>query len=174
MRNFLVFRQLQPPSTPVFTEEIAESLECPQQTVRHSLADLADRGEIQTKQRNDSSRIWWKSDRDLSSGQQPDEDQFRAFVSAVKDYAIFMLDPDGRVASWNQDAERIKGYSEEEIVGEHFSTFYTEDAVADGVPELGPRLPEQPARNTRRTKPIVAIVFLDATWFTTVDSWWVG
>jgi PAS domain S-box-containing protein len=59
------------------------------------------------------------------------EERFRLLVQGVLDYAIFMLDPAGRVISWNAGAERIKGYSAEEIVGEHFSTFYPpEDLVA--------------------------------------------
>jgi PAS domain S-box-containing protein len=52
------------------------------------------------------------------------EERFRTLVEGVKDYAIFLLDPDGRVASWNQGAFRIKGYKAEEIIGRHFSTFY--------------------------------------------------
>ena len=121
-------------STPFFTGEIAEALECDQQTAHRYLETLAERGEIQTKHGADSRSIWWADTRSLAGDRQPSEAQFRAFVSAVKDYAIFMLDPDGRIESWNQGAERIKGYSEDEILGEHFSTFYTEDAVADGVP----------------------------------------
>jgi PAS domain S-box-containing protein len=54
------------------------------------------------------------------------EDRFRILVEEVRDYAIFMLDPHGYVATWNLGAERIKGYREEEIVGKHFSTFYPE------------------------------------------------
>ena len=50
--------------------------------------------------------------------------RFRLLVEAVKDYAIFMLDPTGRVATWNAGAERIKGYSADEIIGQHFSRFY--------------------------------------------------
>ena len=46
-------------------------------------------------------------------------------VDAVIDYAIYMLDPHGTVTNWNKSAERIKGYTEEEIVGQHFSRFYT-------------------------------------------------
>ena len=61
--------------------------------------------------------------------------QFRTLVDAVEEYAIFRLDPDGYVASWNSGAERIKGYDAEEILGEHFSTFYTEENRAAGVPE---------------------------------------
>jgi PAS domain S-box-containing protein len=59
---------------------------------------------------------------------------FRRLVEGVTDYAIFMLDPDGRVASWNPGAERIKGYRREEILGQHFSRFYTEEDRAAGVP----------------------------------------
>ncbi len=56
---------------------------------------------------------------------------FRLMIANVRDYAIFMLDPSGRVATWNRGAERIKGYTADEIVGSHFSRFYpTEDVVA--------------------------------------------
>lgn len=54
------------------------------------------------------------------------EERFRLLVESVKDYAIFMLDPQGVISSWNKGAERIKGYREEEILGQHFSRFYTE------------------------------------------------
>jgi PAS domain S-box-containing protein len=62
------------------------------------------------------------------------EEQFRLLVSAVQDYGIFMLDPEGRVVSWNDGAERIKGYSAEEILGRHFSILYTEEDVNAGRP----------------------------------------
>jgi PAS domain S-box-containing protein len=62
------------------------------------------------------------------------DDQFRLLVEAVKDYAIFLLDPDGRVVSWNAGAERIKGYTADEILGQHFSRFYEPDDVAAGLP----------------------------------------
>ncbi len=61
-------------------------------------------------------------------------DQFRLLVDAVKDYAIFLLDPGGHVVSWNAGAERIKGYRAEEILGQHFSRFYEPDDVAAGLP----------------------------------------
>ena len=63
------------------------------------------------------------------------EESFRLMVESVSDYAIVMLDPDGLIASWNTGAERIKGFSAEEIVGRHFATFYPEDAVASGTPQ---------------------------------------
>ena len=55
------------------------------------------------------------------------EARFRLLVQSVDDYAIYMLDPDGKVATWNSGAERIKGYAAEEIAGKHFSVFYTEE-----------------------------------------------
>ena len=60
----------------------------------------------------------------------------RLLLESIKDYAIFMLDPDGRVASWNPGAERIKGYREEEIVGQHFSTFYPDEDILAGKCDL--------------------------------------
>ena len=65
------------------------------------------------------------------------EEQFRLLVQSVIDYAIFMLDANGRIASWNMGAERIKGYTPEEIIGQHFSRFYTEDERNAGEPERG-------------------------------------
>lgn len=62
------------------------------------------------------------------------EAQFRLLVQGVTDYAIYMLDREGRVTNWNAGAERIKGYRAEEIVGQHFSRFYSQEDRADGVP----------------------------------------
>ncbi len=62
------------------------------------------------------------------------EERFRLLIEGTQDYAIFMLDPEGRVASWNPGAERIKGYRPDEIVGQHFSRFYTKEAVDSGWP----------------------------------------
>jgi PAS domain S-box-containing protein len=62
------------------------------------------------------------------------EERFRLLVHSVKDYAIFMLDPDGRVSSWNEGAQRIKQYTPGEIIGRHFSTFYTAEDLAAGKP----------------------------------------
>lgn len=61
-------------------------------------------------------------------------DPFDLLVDAVEDYAIFLLDPGGHVISWNPGAERIKRYSENEILGEHFSIFYTEEQRSQGLP----------------------------------------
>ena len=63
------------------------------------------------------------------------EEQFRRMVHEVKDYAIFMLDPQGRVLTWNEGAARIKGYDASEIIGKHFSCFYLPTEQAQGKPD---------------------------------------
>jgi len=63
------------------------------------------------------------------------ERRFRILVQGVTDYAIYMLDPEGLVTNWNAGAERIKGYSPGEIIGEHFSRFYTPEDFKAGVPK---------------------------------------
>ncbi len=68
------------------------------------------------------------------------EARFRALVNSVQDYAIFMLDTDGRVANWNTGAVRIKGYLAEEIIGQHFSKFYSAEDVERGVPQRNLRV----------------------------------
>src|SRR5437660_2128857 len=65
----------------------------------------------------------------------PATDNFRLLVESVRDYAIFMLDGAGRVLTWNAGAEAIKGYAAEEILGQHFSVFYTPEDVARGKPQ---------------------------------------
>ena len=65
----------------------------------------------------------------------PLDDQFRLLVEAVRDYAIFLLDPQGNIVSWNAGAEHIKGYRAEEIIGRHFSTFYTDEDRRNHKPE---------------------------------------
>ena len=63
------------------------------------------------------------------------ERNLRLLIDSVQDYAIFRLDPQGRVVSWNQGAQRIKGWSAQEILGRHFSTFYPSEAVEAGWPQ---------------------------------------
>lgn len=63
-----------------------------------------------------------------------DERRFQLLVSGISDYAIYMLTPEGKVASWNAGAERIKGYTEQEIIGTRFSRFYTPEDQAAGLP----------------------------------------
>ncbi|HJV11962.1 MAG TPA: PAS domain S-box protein, partial [Burkholderiales bacterium] len=59
---------------------------------------------------------------------------YKLLVEQARDYALFVLDKDGRILTWNAGAERIKGYAPEEIIGRHFSTFYPHEAVASGWP----------------------------------------
>ncbi|MBN8910777.1 MAG: PAS domain S-box protein, partial [Rhizobiales bacterium] len=73
----------------------------------------------------------------LAEERQTLEGRFQLLVEGVTDYAIFMLDPDGTITNWNTGAERIKGYRANEIVGRHFSTFYTEEDRAQGKPQVG-------------------------------------
>jgi PAS domain S-box-containing protein len=63
------------------------------------------------------------------------EERFRLLVEGVRDYAIFMLDANGHVATWNAGAQRINGYTGDEIIGQHFSKFYPQDAIESGWPD---------------------------------------
>ena len=71
----------------------------------------------------------------LASQPSLESDQFRLMVEAVIDYAIYMLDLEGRIMSWNAGAQRLKGYSEAEVIGRHYSMFFTEDAIQAGKPQ---------------------------------------
>ena len=64
------------------------------------------------------------------------EEKFRLLVGGIRDYAVFMLDPEGRIATWNEGAEAIKGYKAEEIIGEHFSRFYPQEAIDARFPQM--------------------------------------
>ncbi|HEU5073850.1 MAG TPA: ATP-binding protein, partial [Polyangiaceae bacterium] len=75
-------------------------------------------------------RPWQTAEHLVDTGQ-----KFRLLVESVEDYAIFMLDPGGRVATWNAGAERIKGYAAREIIGQHFSRFYDDEQASAGICE---------------------------------------
>jgi PAS domain S-box-containing protein len=95
-----------------------------------------------TALRGDDGRLvgFGKVTRDLTDRRRAEEllrqseERFRLLVSSVSDYAIFLLDPDGIISSWNLGAERLKGYRADEIVGTSFSRFYTSDDMRDDVP----------------------------------------
>jgi PAS domain S-box-containing protein len=77
-----------------------------------------------------------------------DERAYERLVQSVVDYAIFMLAPDGRVTSWNPGAGRIKGYTAEEIIGEHFSRFYRDEDREAGIPQQALRTAAETGRFT--------------------------
>lgn len=70
------------------------------------------------------------------SGPGISDEQYRLIVQSIKDYAVFMLDPDGRILSWNEGAKIIKGYTAPEVLGRSFEIFYPAEAVADGFPKM--------------------------------------
>ena len=65
-----------------------------------------------------------------------DDERYRLLVDAITDYAIYMLGKDGRITNWNPGAQRIKGYAPDEIIGQHFSRFYTDEERLAGIPRL--------------------------------------
>ena len=75
----------------------------------------------------------WQAEQELKKSEQ----QFQLLVQGVKDYAIYMLDTKGHITNWNSGAELIKGYRSEEVIGSHFSRFYTEEDRAAGLPAVG-------------------------------------
>src|SRR5918994_2010339 len=74
------------------------------------------------------------------------EERFRVIVDNIRDYAIFMLDVDGHILTWNQGAERIKGYAPEDIIGRHFSTFYPAEAIDRQWPQFELKMAAQEGR----------------------------
>ncbi len=82
----------------------------------------------------------------LSIDKASEEERLRLLVNAVTDYAIYMLDPSGRITTWNPGAERFKGYSAHEVIGEHFSRFYTEEDQADDFPARALRIAAREGR----------------------------
>jgi len=73
-------------------------------------------------------------DRAAEEALRQSEERFRLLVQGVRDYAIFMLDPTGRITTWNTGAQRIKGYTSDEVIGKHFSIFYTPEDLESGKP----------------------------------------
>ena len=126
------------------------------------LRDAAQYGRIEDegwRKRKDGTRFWantvitairdesgelrgfGKITRDMTTHRESEEmlrrneEMFRLLIDSVQDYAIYMLDPQGNVTTWNHGAQRIKGYSREEIIGKNFSLFYTPEEVAAGKPQ---------------------------------------
>jgi len=74
------------------------------------------------------------------------EESYRLMVDSVVDYAIIMIDTEGKVASWNAGAEKLKGYRPEDIIGQHFSRFYTTEAIEAGLPDNELRMASEGGR----------------------------
>ncbi len=74
------------------------------------------------------------------------EQRLQLMIEAVKDYGIFMLDPAGRIRSWNKGAQRIKGYKADEIIGRHFSVFYPPESKASGLPDRALKVADEEGR----------------------------
>src|SRR5262249_21462359 len=96
--------------------------------------DVTERRRLERLQRDLQGQLE-RQVRERTAELQASEERFRLLVEGTRDYAIFLLDPEGRVASWNPGAERIKGHRAEEIIGQHFSRFYPREAVERGWPE---------------------------------------
>ena len=94
--------------------------------------------------RDDNGKLvgFAKVTRDLTERRQAEaelrksQEQFRLLVQGVTDYAIYLLSPEGNITSWNAGAQRIKGYAPEEVIGSHFSRFYTEEDREAGLPAI--------------------------------------
>jgi PAS domain S-box-containing protein len=84
----------------------------------------------------------------MNQSEHPEDgrNRFELLVQSVIDYAIYMLDPTGKVTSWNAGAQRFKGYEADEIIGEHFSRFYTPEDLAKGIPKLALETAEREGR----------------------------
>jgi PAS domain S-box-containing protein len=107
------------------------------QTSQRKVAARKDaEGKLQDLNRNLERRALQRAEELASSTLKLEESErrFRLLVEGVNDYAIFMLDPAGNVINWNPGAQHIKGYTREEIIGQHFSRFYTEEDRSKGVP----------------------------------------
>ena len=74
------------------------------------------------------------------------DEEFRILVNTVKEYAIFMIDPEGVIKTWNEGARYIKGYDADEIIGKHISVFYTREEIAQGAPGYNLKMAREKGR----------------------------
>ena len=143
-----IFESEEPRTTP----EIAECLDLGRRSTYARLERLVEHGRLETKKVGANARVWWRPtlprERSHESAAQPadtshdrterdrhsDSRLLKSLVETDEEYAMFALDSEGYVETWNAGAERITGYAAEDILGEHVSTFYTDEDVAAGVP----------------------------------------
>jgi len=116
---------------PKTTPEVAAALDLGRRTAYNRLDRLVDEDVLETKKVGANARVWWQPGTDDA-----DRVGFDSLVDAVDESAVFVLDTEGHVRSWNSGAERIEGYAAEDILGEHFAVFYPEDQRQNGVPEV--------------------------------------
>ncbi len=111
--------------------------------------ETTDRVDTEQKLREDTDRLEREvRERRKEAAQKLQESErlFRLFINSVTDYALFRLDPDGIISSWNAGAERINGYKADEIIGRHYSQFHTEEERNAGVPQRALRTARQEGR----------------------------
>jgi PAS domain S-box-containing protein len=128
---------------PWTTPEVAAQLDIGRRSTYERLARLVECDRLETKAVGASARVWWRPLSDLDEHEHarethprvPRHTEFESLVDTVTEYAIFTLDTDGCVQTWNAGARQIKGYAASEILGEQFSIFYTAADKAAGVPE---------------------------------------
>jgi PAS domain S-box-containing protein len=151
------------PGTPLTTPEVAEQLDIGRRSTYERLERLVEHGRLETKKVGASARVWWQpvsamgmdqpttavgreetrflgdADDDTTTGhkhpRQIRETEFKSLVEAVGEYAIFTLDTDGYIQTWNRGAAEIKGYEPTDVLDRHFSTFYTDRDKQSGTPE---------------------------------------
>lgn len=125
---------------PQTTTEVAETLALGRRSTYDRLHRLVEQDELETKKVGGNGRVWWRPRDERTAAESGGQawsvsaERFEQLVDAVEEYAIFTLDTEGVIQTWNAGAEHIKGYEPEEIIGEHFSTVYTDSDCEAGVP----------------------------------------
>jgi len=115
---------------PLSTTEVASALDRGRRSTYERLDRLAEAGALETKKVGASARVWWRPRaRRRETGAEP-----ASLVSALEEYAIVGLDPEGRIRTWTPGAEAVTGYAAEQARGEHVSRLYTDADTAAGVP----------------------------------------
>ncbi|MGM0590042.1 MAG: PAS domain S-box protein [Halobacteriota archaeon] len=129
------FQRIAPRGTPLTASEVADELGCTRRTAYNRLEKLVERGDVKTKKVGARGRVWWLPRQIAGAASDADDDAlFDSFVDAAETAAIYTVDLDGFVQSWNEGARDVTGYEREAVLGQHVSTFYTDEDVAADVP----------------------------------------
>lgn len=133
-----------PGPAPRTTAELAEELDLGRRSTYDRLNRLVDAEYLATKKVGGNGRVWWRppdtiAETDSSTGEAGEyhhtHEEFERLVEAVEEYAIYRLDADGYVQSWNEGARQLHGYEAADVLGEHVSTFYMPEDRAAGLSE---------------------------------------